>query len=278
MSYTALSAGSYSCVITKSGCGSITVAVPSLILYVSTYTMTATASQTTICNGTATILSASPNTSSFGYQWKLNGSNVAGATTANYSTTAAGTYTCFVTQPCGTTTSNSVVITVNPAATASITAGGSTNLCNGASVTLNANTGVGLTYQWTVNGVNVTGATSAAYTTNVGGTYRCVVTNSSGCSATSTFINVFTGAGATAAVTPSGNVNFCAGSSLTLSANTGLAAGISIALSKSLIMVSHRSAGFPSAFDGLGVVEFNNFSDLSRLYKQKLDQILPNGF
>ncbi len=216
--YTATSSGTYSCGITKSGCGTTTITATAMILLTQVYSITLNAPVTTLCSG-QTAYMAAPSSSYYQYQWKLNGSNISGATQYYYYATAAGSYSCFVTQPCGTTTSNTVVVTVNPAATAAISAGGSTNLCNGASVTLNANTGTGLTYQWTSNGSSISGATSASYTTNVGGTYRCVVTNSGGCSATSNFINIFTGAGATAAIT--GPTSFCAGSSITLTANTG---------------------------------------------------------
>jgi hypothetical protein len=70
--------------------------------------------------------------------------------------------------------------------TATITASGSTAICEGGSVTLNANTGTGLTYQWKNNGSNILGANTFSYIANAAGTYTVVVTNGSGCSTTST--------------------------------------------------------------------------------------------
>ncbi len=157
------------------------------------------------------------------YQWTKNGVNVNGATSRVYFPTTSGVYRCAVTNGCGTKLStDSAVITFNTNPAANIIASGSTNLCNGASVTLNANTGTGLTYQWTTNGQEITGAINASYTTSIGGTYRCIVTNNNGCSATSNFINVFTsGTTPTSSITPSGTVNICIGATQTLSANTG---------------------------------------------------------
>jgi hypothetical protein len=55
---------------------------------------------------------------------------------------------------------------------------------------LNANTGTGLTYQWKNNGTNISGATGASYTATSAGSYTVVVSNTNGCSATSTATTV----------------------------------------------------------------------------------------
>jgi hypothetical protein len=62
---------------------------------------------------------------------------------------------------------------------ASITPQGATSFCIGGSVTLNANTGTGLTYQWMLNGVNISGATSSNYQANQAGSYTVKVINGS---------------------------------------------------------------------------------------------------
>jgi hypothetical protein len=74
--------------------------------------------------------------------------------------------------------------------TASATAAGNTTFCAGGSVTLNANTGAGLTHQWRNNGNNISGATAASYTATASGSYSVVVTNSSNCSASSSATTV----------------------------------------------------------------------------------------
>lgn len=79
-----------------------------------------------------------------------------------------------------------------PIPSASITAAGATTICVGLSVVLNANTGVGLTYQWKKGNANIAGATLSSYSATTSGAYKCVVSNSNGCSATSNTINVTT--------------------------------------------------------------------------------------
>ncbi len=103
---------------------------------------------------------------------------------------------------------------------ASITASGTATICSGGSVTLNANTGTGLSYQWKLNTVDISLATSSSYVANAAGSYACVITNSCG-STTSNSISVTVNSLPTATITAGGNTTFCSGRSVTLSANTG---------------------------------------------------------
>ncbi|MFC2110852.1 HYR domain-containing protein [Bacteroidota bacterium] len=73
--------------------------------------------------------------------------------------------------------------------TASITPAGPTSFCNGGSVTLNANTGTGLTYQWKLNGTNIQGANAASYVATIAGNYTVDVTDICG-TATSAITSV----------------------------------------------------------------------------------------
>ncbi len=104
------------------------------------------------------------------YQWYRNGTVISGATSANYTITSAqesneGTYYVRVTNPGGTTQSNSVTLTVRPNPTitdqpdpVTVNAGGTAGFTVAA-------TGEGtLTYQWYKDGVLITGATSATLT------------------------------------------------------------------------------------------------------------------
>jgi hypothetical protein len=86
---------------------------------------------------------------------------------------------------------------------------------------LNANTGTGLSYQWKLNGTNITGATSSSYTANASGSYTVVVTNASTCSSTSTATVVTVNTLPTATITPATATTFCQGGSVVLNANTG---------------------------------------------------------
>lgn len=77
-----------------------------------------------------------------------------------------------------------------PLPAATITAGGATTICIGTSVTLSANTGTGLTYQWKKGNANIAGATLSTYAATTTGSYKCVVANANGCTKTSNTISV----------------------------------------------------------------------------------------
>ena len=124
-----------------------------------------------------------------------------GTDTIKYSVTNAAGCTSFV----------SAIVTVLAAPTATITAAGPTTFCTGGSVVLNANTGAGLTYQWKTGGVNISGATNAAYSATASGNITVVVTNASGCATTSSAITITVSSGTI--VVPS----------VTITANPGIA-------------------------------------------------------
>src|SRR5204863_4401822 len=103
---------------------------------------------------------------------------------------------------CGNATSNSITVTVNTTPTATITAGGATTFCAPGSVTLNANTGTGLTYQWRQNTSPISGATLASYSANASGSYTCVVSNNcGGTTSNSITVTVNTGTAAPGSIT-----------------------------------------------------------------------------
>jgi hypothetical protein len=110
---------------------------------------------------------------------------------------------------------------INP--TASITAGGSTNFCSGINVTLTANSGVNITYQWTSNGVTINGATNQAYVATASGNYQCVVSNACG-SGTSNTITV-TVLPTSVSINPAGPLSVCPGSPVTLTSTSAGAGG-----------------------------------------------------
>ncbi len=71
-----------------------------------------------------------------------------------------------------------------------ITPNGPTTFCQNGSVVLNANTGTGLTYQWFRGSIGITAATSSSLIVGISGDYTVVVTDASGCSATSAQVSV----------------------------------------------------------------------------------------
>ncbi len=156
------------------------------------------------------------------YEWLLGTTPISGATNSTYIVSTGGTYRFRVNVAVGcSSTSTPMNITMNPA-TATITVpGGTTATCAGTPVTLNANTGTGLTYQWMLSGSPISGATASTYNALAAGPYTVRVTNSAGCWAVSAPTSITVDPAPSNVVTVSGPLTFCAGNSVTLSAATG---------------------------------------------------------
>ncbi|MFC6225967.1 beta strand repeat-containing protein [Hymenobacter artigasi] len=134
-----------------------------------------------------------------------------------------------------------VTVTVNPAPTAALAATSATTFCGPGSLTLAATPVTGATYQYQLNGANITGATSASYTATVSasGSYTVIVTSAAGCTATSTPVAVTvnpattatfaysaatycaTGTNPTATVTGTAGGTFSSTTGLSINATTG---------------------------------------------------------
>ena len=156
------------------------------------------------------------------YQWKLNGSNIPGATSGTYDASTSGSYSFTMTNgSCNSTSSPTIVTLTSSPPLPTITNSGSTTFCQGNSVVLNANAGSGLTYQWKNNGNNIVGATAATYTATTAGSYSVEVTNNSGCAAISVPTSVIVNVNPTATITSGGSTTFCQGDSVVLNANAG---------------------------------------------------------
>ncbi|MBK9638410.1 MAG: T9SS type A sorting domain-containing protein [Bacteroidetes bacterium] len=159
-----------------------------------------------ICQGNSISLSSSATSGT--YLW----SN--GATTKTISASTAGSYVVTVTGTNGcTTVANAVTVTVNAITPSTITASGSTTLCSGGSVTLTANTGS--TYLWS------NGATTKSISATTASNYIVSVTQSNGCSSTSTATPVTVGAAPTPTISASGPLTFCTGGNVVLTSSTG---------------------------------------------------------
>ncbi len=164
-----------------------------------------------ICAGSSLLLTANTG-SGLTYQWLNNGVIINGATQNTFTATANGSYTVAVTSSCGTATSDATIVTTT-SINASVSPSGTVNLCPGV-VTLTANSGTGLSYQWRKNGVIIAGETNATLSVVNSGNYDVVVTNASGCTAVSNSVNA---TGDTHIITANGSTAICAGSQVTLS-------------------------------------------------------------
>ena len=157
--YTANASGTYSVTVSASGC-SVSRSVVLTALPSPSATITA-GGPTTFCSPGSVTLNGDAG-AGYTYQWYNNGSAISGATNATYNATTSGPYTVRVSAGSCQATSAATVVTANTTPTATITAGGATTFCSGGSVSLNANTGTGLTYQWYNNGTAISGATNAS--------------------------------------------------------------------------------------------------------------------
>ncbi len=139
----------------------------------------------------ATFTVGATGTAPLTYQWKKDGTNITGATSASYTvanpqTADAGSYTVTITNAYGTATSNGASLTVTSAAVpATITSqpvGITVNAGADATFSVTAFGSAPLAYQWKKDGTNITGATSASYTVSKAGaadagSYTVVVSN-----------------------------------------------------------------------------------------------------
>ncbi len=154
------------------------------------------ANQTVTAGQTASFAVVAGGTAPLSYQWQKNGANIAGATSASYTTSATttsdngSTFAVVVSNTVGTVTSAAATLTVNTAAVAptittppanqTVTAGQTASFAVVAAGT------APLSYQWQKNGANIAGATSASYTTaatttsDSGSTFRVLVSNTAG--------------------------------------------------------------------------------------------------
>ncbi len=183
-------AGAYRVVVTSTGgCRDTSVAIVVTVLPSPGATITAVG-PTSFCAGGSVLLNANTGTG-LTHVWLLDGTPISGATAASHTATQAGSYRVVVTNAGGCfDTSAAVVVTVIAGPGATITAGGPTTFCTGASVVLSANTGSGLTHVWLRDGAVITGATAASLTASLPGAYRVVVTNTGGCHDTSAAVVV----------------------------------------------------------------------------------------
>jgi hypothetical protein len=154
------------------------------------------ANQMVTVGQTATFSVMVSGTAPFTYQWLKNNTNISGATAASYTTpaTIAGDsgakFDVIVSNSAGSVASTMATLTVNVAAVApTITtqpANQTVTVGQTATFRVTATGTAPLTYQWQKNSANISGATSASYTTPAtvagdnGATFDVIVSNSVG--------------------------------------------------------------------------------------------------
>ncbi|MEX1189019.1 MAG: T9SS type A sorting domain-containing protein, partial [Bacteroidia bacterium] len=137
---------------------------------------------------------------------------------ASISASTAGAYSLTAIDGNGCSTSSSVTnVTVNTPQVLTITPAGSTTICQGSSVTLNASAGF-TNYSWTTPSGNQSGASISASTA---GAYSLTATGSNGCQSTSSAINVTLITPQTLSNNPSGILTSCQTNPITITAIPG---------------------------------------------------------
>ena len=151
------------------------------------------ANQTVNVGQTATFTVVAAGAAPLSYQWQKNQVNIAGATSASYTTpatTSADNGTSFrvnVTNPVTSATSNSATLTVNTGPSITTQPANQTvNVGQTATFTVVATGAALLSYQWKKNGTAISGASSSIFTTpaettsDSGAQFSVVVSNSAG--------------------------------------------------------------------------------------------------
>jgi len=153
--------------------------------------------QSVTAGQTATFSVSATGTAPMSYQWRKNGTSISGATASSYTTPATSmtdsgsTFSVSISNSAGSVTSNNATLTVNqaaPIAPSIATQPASQTVTVGQTATFSVlATGTGpLSYQWRMNGTNVSGANGSSYTTSAtttgmsGSAYSVVVSNSAG--------------------------------------------------------------------------------------------------
>ena len=153
------------------------------------------ASQTVNANQPVTFTVAATGTSPLSYQWQRGTANISGANSASYTIAATpaadngSTFRVIVTNTAGSTPSNSATLTVDSAPSITVQPANQTVLVGTtATFSVTATGNPAPAYQWknAATGANISGATSASYTTaptmiaDNGSTFEVAVTNSLG--------------------------------------------------------------------------------------------------
>jgi uncharacterized delta-60 repeat protein len=134
-------------------------------------------SDVTICNGSSTNLSASA-IGAVSYAWTPNDGSLSNIAIANpiAHPTVTTSYVVAITNTNGCTDKDTVVVTVTPLPSPTISASGPTSFCTGGSVTLTCS--IASHYQWSTSPSD----TLSSITVSASGTYNVTATNGSGCS------------------------------------------------------------------------------------------------
>ena len=191
-SYIASQTGSYSVLITPGdpGCA---YSLDTLVYIGIPASITSPTGQISLCNGVLSNTLQAPTSSGLTYQWSNSAGIINGATNSSLTVTETGTYTVTINDGVCNPSSASVIVDQGnaPAPPLFSTLNG-IYICNGTPVQLETLFLAGLTYQWTINGIDIQGATSSSFNATQPGNYCLKAIDVSGCySVSSNCLNLY---------------------------------------------------------------------------------------
>lgn len=144
---------------------------------------------TTICPGDTVSLISDSFNAQF-YFWTVDNQPVPVTGTTRITVTQPGTYRLRVVAEGGCEAlSEPVVITSRPAGTVAVSPSGTFTICTGDSIVLTAGT-MAPSYEWTRNGIVISGATSSVFVARQDGSYQVRIASTQGCPAVSSTVTV----------------------------------------------------------------------------------------
>lgn len=164
---TAVDAGDYTVVISGT-CGTVSSSSASLTITAGTVINTQPVNQAVCVGGSASFSVSASGSGTITYQWKKNGTDIAGAISSVFTLNPvslgdAGNYSVLVTSSCGSTESDAASLSLL-APTTITSQPSSQTVCEGSPVSISvAATGENITYQWRKNGADIPGAVSSTY-------------------------------------------------------------------------------------------------------------------
>ena len=190
---------------------------------------TVTVNSSTVCEGTAATITATPGQAgTYSYAWTVPAGVTNPGNVASFTSTVAGTYSVVITNTTTTCVSASAsgTVTVDPLPTVTVN---SSTVCEGTAATITATPGQAGTYSyaWTVPAGVTNPGNVASFTSTVAGTYSVVITNT-----TTTCVSASASGTVTVDPLPTVTVNsstVCEGTAATITATPGQAGTYSYA-------------------------------------------------
>lgn len=148
-SFTAYAAGNYYVRLTSAnGCSVKSLSKTVTINGLPQINLTPQSDSILYCSGLPSPTLKVDSLAGYSFQWKLNNTNITGATQSNFSPNLSGWYKVTTTSNCGITNADSIYVNKISNPNAVIGAGGPTTFCLGQSVLLMSNTFPGVSLMW----------------------------------------------------------------------------------------------------------------------------------